>query len=143
MKNLDQKIAELSNRKREVEKTLSKILDDLYEKLEPSFDVENIMGECCNCTSCLNSYQPEKAIVLGALAFTDGGPCYVPTVCIKVNWNWESDWVSIHKIGKVMTSSVHINRIIDSLKKIDNEIEAKIKVEKDYLERLGERIEKR
>ena len=86
---LDEKIQKLIKARQNRRATWVKVLGELHGKLGDAFEEIRILGPCGHCTACHNKPFSEKGIILGKIAFTDGGNCYFPAVCIDTGFGWK------------------------------------------------------
>ncbi len=132
-KTIEEKIKELDAMQIKTSKRIADILDSLYEQVEELFKKISICGICGSCTACYSdNSNEEQGVILGDLAFTDGGPCYGKGVFIKTD-NYDI-WERIYTIDKDSLeqkfSPEYKIEIINSIKNIKNAIEEKINSEK-------------
>jgi len=86
---LEERIKKLIEARQNRRVTWARVLGELHEQLEDAFEEIRILGCCGHCTACYNQPCHEEGIILGKLAFTDGGNCYAPAVCIDTGFGWK------------------------------------------------------
>ena len=86
---LEERIKKLTEARQNRRATWAKTLGKLHEQLEGAFEEIRILGACGHCTACYNQPFHEEGLILGKLAFTDGGNCYAPAVCIHTEFGWK------------------------------------------------------
>lgn len=128
---LEERIKKLIEARRNRRETWARVLGELHEQLEDAFEEIRILGCCGHCTACYNQPCHEEGIILGKLAFTDGGNCYAPAVCIHTEFGWKRLAVKPYNVLKKTRQWT----IADKATKADFE------VAKKALETIKEKIE--
>jgi len=86
---LEERIKKLIEARQNRRVTWARVLGELHEQLEDAFEEIRILGCCGHCTACYNQPCHETGLILGKLAFTDGGNCYFPAICIDTGFGWK------------------------------------------------------